>query len=85
MDAKIVEKFSYDGFGLNDANDEFKSRILTFTPQSRERREAIARLIVAAPDMLAALEGVLLWDDGNLPGDIIDKARVAIDKAKGDV
>ena len=43
--------------------------------------EEDARLIAAAPELLAALEGILVWDDGNLPGDMIEAARAAIVKA----
>jgi len=42
----------------------------------------ISRLFAAAPDLLAALEALLIWDDGNLPGDLIDAARAAIQKAR---
>lgn len=50
---------------------------------SAEERKAIARLIASAPDLLKALEGILVWDDGNLPGDMLEAARAAIAKAKG--
>lgn len=55
-------KLTYDGFGLNDAANEYRPRLLTFAgcpPEELQRREEIARLLVAAPDMLAALEMVL--------------------------
>jgi len=46
--------------------------------------EANARLIAAAPELLEALQQLLVWDDGNLPGDLMDAARAAITKAKGE-
>lgn len=50
--------------------------------------EEEARLIAAAPDLLAALEGVLDRVDGWLPkppeGVVFDGARAAIAKAKGE-
>lgn len=41
-------------------------------------------LLTVAPALLAALESILLWDDGNLPGDMIDAAHAAIAEAKGE-
>lgn len=40
-----------------------------------------ARLIAAAPDMLAALKACVA--DGFLAGDVLDMAAAAIEKAKG--
>ena len=34
-------------------------------------------------ELLDALKNILLWDDGNLPGDILDEARVIVAKAEG--
>lgn len=45
--------------------------------------EANAHLIAAAPEMLEALKNIIVWDDGNLPGDLIDIAKQAILKAEG--
>ena len=42
---------------------------------------ANARLIAAAPELLAALEEMMYYDDGGHRG---DKARAAIAKAKGE-
>jgi len=53
-------RFSYDGFGINDANDEYKQRILSFTgSQSGTERDEIGALIEAAPEMLEALKHCL--------------------------
>ena len=65
---------------------------------SRERAEQWSRQVGvsgrvaivdcdAAPDLLAALEALVIWDDGGieageLPGDLIDAARAAIAKAR---
>ena len=45
-------------------------------------------LVIAAPVLLAALEALIVWDEGGieageLPGDLIDAARAAIAKARG--
>ena len=36
-------------------------------------------------ELLEALQNLLTWDDGNLPGDLFDAARAAIEKATGSV
>lgn len=36
-------------------------------------------------ELLEALQNLLVWDDGNLPGDLLDAARAAIAKATGHV
>ncbi|KKM78764.1 hypothetical protein LCGC14_1356680 [marine sediment metagenome] len=48
-------------------------------------RDANARLIAAAPDLLAALEGLVDRFDGSEDGEAVEfvAARAAIDKAKG--
>ena len=60
-------------------------------PRSAEQIEADARLIAAAPDLLAACEAIVAEDDRLLASgdcltdicDHIDRARAAIAKAKG--
>lgn len=53
-------KLSYDGFGINDAEDPYKARVLTFsTSVPEERREQIGAMIEAAPDLLKELENIL--------------------------
>ena len=53
-----------------------------------EKDKANAAFIVRAcnahGDLVAALESILVWDDGNLPGDILDDARAIVAKAKGE-
>ena len=48
-----------------------------------EEAEQNATLIATAPELLSTLKDLLTWDDGNLPGDLIDAARNAIAKAEG--
>lgn len=36
-------------------------------------------------ELLEVLQNLLAWDDGNLPGDLFDAARAAIEKATGSV
>jgi hypothetical protein len=59
----------------------------------QKNQEAIAalRAELAKPDyqkanarLITSLENILVWDDGNLPGDMLDEARAAITKATGD-
>ena len=52
----------------------------------REEREANARLIAAAPDLLEALDEAIEWDshdDMGWPALWLEKAETAIAKAKG--
>lgn len=53
-----------------------------FGPHGPEQTEANARLIAAAPDLLAALEGILAITDRNHV--VWQAARDAIAKAKGE-
>ncbi len=49
--------------------------------------EADARLIAAAPDLLAAMEGMMAWRLTTLellPNELFDQVRAAIAKALGD-
>ena len=51
-----------------------------------ERRRANARLIAAAPDLLAALWAILYADqDNHIPADLHRQARAAIAKATGEL
>ncbi len=81
-------KFSYDGKGINDANDEYKTRLLTFNFEhvKDDERNEIGRLIEAAPDMLAALELLINGELNTRPkvNHAVSVARAAIAKAKGE-
>ena len=88
-------KFSYDGFGINDASDPYCPRLLTFarnTPDQEtiERHDRIGNLLVAAPDMLEALKGLL--NNAPAPKHIrkdyaytlyLEAAKKAVAKAEG--
>jgi hypothetical protein len=45
--------------------------------------QADAALIAAAPEMLKVLKDLLTWDDGNLPGDLMDAAQRITTLAEG--
>ena len=45
---------------------------------------ANARLIAAAPDLLAALERLIIWRQTETPFELLEQAQQAIAKAKGD-
>lgn len=86
-------KFSFDGYGINDA--ETGERIATFTGQylagKPTKAQVIGPLLAAAPQMLATLQSAENWlgelagqytpDDG-LVGLLAD-IRAAITKADG--
>ena len=48
-----------------------------------ERKEANARLIAAAPDLLEALESIIVDDSWGLEHNVYMKCRAAIKKARG--
>lgn len=83
----MVKKTNYLG-GAICCMDDWDGTSHT-SDAGRLNAEANAEFIVRACNahylLVAALEGILLWDDGNLPGDVMDAARVALAKAKGDV
>jgi hypothetical protein len=88
-------KFSYDGFGINDASNPYCPRLLTFarnTPDkaTQEEHDRIGRMLEAAPDMLEALQGLLA--NSPKPKNVrkefayilhLEAARQAIRKATG--
>jgi hypothetical protein len=49
----------------------------------KEQQKATQCHVDTAPMLLKALKDILVWDDGNLPGDLLDEAQQAIDKAEG--
>jgi type VI protein secretion system component VasF len=61
---------------LDDDNDQIEF--------SREQGRANARLISAAPDLLAALEELCLAPNKHRPEEYWEAARAAIAKAKGE-
>jgi len=55
------------------------------TPEQLERWDADARLIAAAPELLEALEALVLDESKEyIPTRLWDAARIAIAKAKGE-
>lgn len=51
-----------------------------------KEEKATAQFIIAAcnahDELVRVLKTILIWDDGNLPGDILEDARNALAKAK---
>ena len=74
-------KMSFDGFGVN-GSDEYKSRLATLTPEGK--RLNVGPLLAAAPDLLAAIDHVLIAsEDGGDMGDINwDLLRDVVAKAR---
>ena len=55
------------------------------TPDVREANsEFIVRACNAHDELVAALQNILTWDDGSLPGDILDEAQRVLAKARGE-
>ncbi len=86
-------KFSYDGFGINDATDPYRPRLLTFarnTPdaETQSKHDAIGSLIEAAPDLLEALEAIKartnISRDFAAAAECAAIAHTAIAKARGE-
>ena len=81
---------SFDGFGLNNANDPYKTRLLTFTQSVSEKDRAdIARLLIAAPELLKQLEEALeiidseYSSDDAVIGPVMARIRALISRVKG--
>ena len=47
-------KFTFDGHGINDADNEYKPRIATLQPYYKTSK--VGNLLAAAPDLLASLQ-----------------------------
>ena len=69
-------KLRYDGHGLNDADDQYARRVITWQRQhadngggyvlSDQERDSLGPVLAAAPELLAALEKILnAHDSGN--------------------
>lgn len=78
----VVKNLSvYTDYGAGYRHKVADTRQPLFT---RECQEANARLIAAAPDLLAALQDVAdYWAGGDIPADIYAGMRAAIAKATG--
>jgi hypothetical protein len=57
---------------------------LNLKPEAKANREANARLIAAAPDLLAALEAFVDGDNGDSIDTRYENARQAVAKARGE-
>ena len=62
-----------------ESNDNFIAQVDRNVPEYEDN----ATLIAAAPELLSILKDLLTWDDGNLPGDLMDIAQRTIAKAEG--
>jgi hypothetical protein len=78
----VVKSLSvYTDYGAGHRHKVADTRQPLFT---RECQEANARLIAAAPELLAALQDVAdYWAGGDIPADIYAGMRAAIAKATG--
>jgi len=77
-----MEAYSFDGHGLNDATDPYRSRIATFTNKADAMKHGC--LLAAAPCLLDALERMLKVVRADMiQHDVYVDARLALLKAKG--
>lgn len=84
---EVGQELGWEVFGQGD-----DSPIVAEIPDHNENRSADAALIAAAPDLLAALSDLAAYVDGyeyaaswaGRPHQIMDNARAAIAKTKGE-
>lgn len=58
---------SFDGMGLNDANDEYKSRVATFTERYREQGDRIVRAVNSHDELVEMTRALVdRLDDGSV-------------------
>lgn len=60
-----MAELSYDGFGINDARNEYKPRIATFTRP--EYGNEFGKLFEAAPEMAELLKDILVHLENGHP------------------
>ena len=54
------ERFSYDGMGINDKNDEYAARVATFpSGMLQPDKDALGNLFAASPELLDALKNLV--------------------------
>lgn len=86
-------QITFDGFGFNDANDEYKKRLATLSMNFRNEKDSqqfgkyVENAVNSHADLLAALEALLPigYNDGPLADayhNEILAAEAAINKAK---
>lgn len=76
-----MRNFTFDGVGVNDANDEYKRRVATLAADYM--KPEIGNLLAAAPELLHALE-LVAWEKEGIDDLISRTVRVAIAKARGE-
>ena len=90
-------KLTYDGHGLNDADDKYARRVITWARThadngggyvlERTERDKLGPVLAAAPYLLSALEAIVKITGGSQPIDYpgaLMVARAAIAKSKGE-
>ena len=80
----VAEDVGAGDWEVNSARNDFH---IASPSSHRPNVEANARLIAAAPDLLAAAEDLLLWaniSDESRDAPLRDKVRTAIAKARGE-
>lgn len=88
-------KWGSDGFGINDLNDDFHSRLLTLTDMKRKNAAEAYRILSlaeSAPDLLAACEAACdfinnIMDDQNSEDPCVEiycQLKEVIKRAKGE-
>ena len=50
-------KFTFDGHGINDAENEYKPRVATLQPEYKTAE--VGNLLAAAPELLGALKTIV--------------------------
>lgn len=65
-------KFTFDGHGINDANNEYKPRVATLT--TPYKTAAVGNLLAAAPELLAIAQRLedVLWRLADRAGDVME-------------
>jgi hypothetical protein len=77
-----MQAYSFDGNGLNDANDPYYGRVATFTNKTLAMEHGC--LLAAAPSLFDALDRVLKTIPADrMPHDVYVSARLAILAARG--
>jgi hypothetical protein len=77
-----MRAYSFDGNGLNDANDPYCGRVATFTNKALAMKHGC--LLAAAPALLDALDNILKTTPADrLEHKVYVSARLAILAAKG--
>ena len=77
-----MKAYSFDGHGINDAMDQYKPRLATFT--SEAKGQGHGELFAAAPELLNALERMIKTiPTEHIQPDVYANAIRAIKDARG--